>query len=491
MNEAKPKKPYWRSYHYRSDPFSPKKNPAEFFVSSTWNEYLDLLPQFLRYCNSLVIIKGKQGVGKTSLVNLFISENNGDANIVFIDSDACSSSESLLKLLHQHFSAPYDPDSTADISEQIESQLNHLKLNKAPRMLIIDNAQHLPLDVRQACLQITQQQTSLETCLPIILIGDDALESHFKALLTTKTAESSLHIMHLPAFNLADTDDYLQASLEKAGEAKDESPLNDEDIETIYKASQGVIEKINVSASNLLTVKLEQKSTPARLPKKLIWWAATLVAIIALLFLYRMVSQPPALTTTFKTPIALRNLAPVTKPTTTQVGNMEVHTEQQKPAAQEPAPQKVKPIKAVPVPHKTTLPAIQKVKTTPPKKVAEPKARELIHTKAKPDLFNRIMHQKLAIEHQRVLGINGKKYTLQLMASKNLHSVEKFIVQHQLQATAMVIKISHHKTSLYIVLYGIFANRQQAIDNLQQIDPQLQRLKPWPRSYSSVHQAMK
>lgn len=477
MNEEKPKKSYWRAYHYSANPFAEKK-PADFFVSNTWNEYLDLLPQFLRYCNSLVIIDGQQGVGKTSLVNLFISENDGDANVVFIDADACSSSIELLNLLHQHFAAPYDPESTIDISEQIEAQLNYLKLNKAPRMLIIDNAHLLPLDVRQACLQITQQQTSLETCLPIILIGDDTLEKHFKALLTSKTAQSSLHIMHLPAFNLTDTGDYLQSSLEKVGEQKECSPFSDEDVETIYNASHGVVEKINLSASNLLTVKLEHKPATSLLPKKLIWWAVTLVVIVILLFLYRYVSQPPPLTTTFKTPIALRNPAPATKPTTTQVGNMVVHTEPQKPVATQPQPAKASPVKATPVPLNVNKPIQHK-----------PSKHARVH--AKPDLFTRIMQQKLALEKKRVLGISAKHYTLQLMASNNLHAVEKFIVQHQLQATAMVVKITHHQTPLYIVLFGIFANRQQAIDNLQQIDPQLQRLKPWPRSYASIHQAMK
>ena len=496
MSNDTVKKPYWRAYHYSADPFA-EKSPESFFVSSTWNEYLDLLPQFLRYCNSLVIIDGQAGVGKTSLVNLFISENNGDANIVFIDANECSSREVLLQLLHQHFSAPYDPESTADLSDQIETQLNELKLNKHPRMLIIDNAHNLPLDVRQACLQITQQQTSLETCLPIILVGNETLEQHFKALLTTKTAQSSLHIMSLPAFSLADTEEYLQSCLEKVGAPKDHSPFSHEDVETIYNASQGVVEKINQSAQNSLTVKLEQKTTTHTIPKKLIWWAITLLAIIGLLFLYRTVSQPPALTTTFSTPIALRNPKPVTQPATTQVGNMIVQSAAPavvtpqaplpKVSQPKPAPTTIKAESIKPAPIKTA--PVQIATPNPPKAKATPRASK--PTSTKPDLFNQVMQQKLTLEHKRVLEINAKHYTLQLMASKNLHAVEKFIVQHQLQSTAMVVKITHNKSALFVVLYGTFANRQQAIDNLQLINPQLQRLKPWPRSYGSIHQAMK
>lgn len=501
MTETENKKPYWRLYHYNNDPFM-LDNAGEYFISDTWNEYLDLLPQFLRYCNSLVIIDGQDGVGKTSLVKQFITENNGDANIVIIDAKEITSVTDLLQLIHEKFSAPYDPESSADTSDQIEAQLNELKLNKSPRMLIIDNAENLPLDVRQACLQITQQQTNLETCLPIILVGTERVGEHFKALLTPTTAQTSLHFLHLVSFNLEDTEDYLQWCLEQVGEQKDESPFSDEDIETIFTASQGIVGKINQSARNMLQVKLEQQDTRSGLRKKLLWWGLTLIVIIIVLFIYKQLSKPPELTTTFTKPIALRQppstQAPISsstptekatqqKPKDTQIGNMLIHSEKESSKKQPVVKQHIEAHK------KTTTTTQPKAPIVPAKKPlvihATPKTKAKTTTN-KNDLFHQVMTDKLAIEHKRVKGISGKNYTLQLMAAQNLHAIEQFIVRHQLQSTAMTVKITRNNKTWYVVLYGIFANRSEAIANLKQINPQLQKLKPWPRSYASIHQAM-
>ena len=65
---------YWRKYDFIADPF--KRNMQDnVYISSTWEDYLDLFPQFTRYCNTLVLITGAEGVGKTTLIKQFIVEH--------------------------------------------------------------------------------------------------------------------------------------------------------------------------------------------------------------------------------------------------------------------------------------------------------------------------------------------------------------------------------------------------------------------------------
>ena len=62
---------YWRHYHYSHDPFATNLENL-FFIPTTWEEYLDVMPQFARYCNSLLLITGTAGVGKSTLTNYFL-----------------------------------------------------------------------------------------------------------------------------------------------------------------------------------------------------------------------------------------------------------------------------------------------------------------------------------------------------------------------------------------------------------------------------------
>ena len=175
---------YWRHYRYSHDPFSATQGNT-FFIPPTWEEYLDVLPQFSRYCNSLLLITGAPGVGKSTLIDLFIKQNLTDYEVIFLSAADCPGTEYLLQLLHEKFNAPYDENSILPISEQLTAQLDFLQQNKTPRLLIIKDAEQLPLDMRQACLQIVQQQSALATCLPVILVGNEQLPSQFNAIINT------------------------------------------------------------------------------------------------------------------------------------------------------------------------------------------------------------------------------------------------------------------------------------------------------------------
>lgn len=489
MKQEKKVKHYWREYHYKHDPFDSALHKSR-FITDNWDQYLDLLPQFLRYCNSLVLLEGEPGVGKTTLIQQFIQENDGDAEIIFINATEIPGIEFLLKLLHEKFSAPYEADSDTSVNDQLDTQINALKLNKAPRLLIIDDAEKLPLDTRQACLQITQQQTKLDTCLPIILVGSDDLTTQYHALLTSKTAAKSLHFLYLAAFTKEELDDYLQFACEQAGESRGESPFTDEDVETIHKATAGKIGLIDHSARSLLKVKLKQKSNQRDLKKKLIWWGITLVIIVALLILYKFISTPKPLGTQFTKPIALRDHQPLLSQKIHQVGNLQI---QDKPEFDSKPQKKITPTPTKTViakspEHKAQQSPIKKGHTVEVNKAVVNKKPMPTTTKKQDStpLFSHVMQARLQRDQRRIANIANNKVTLQLLAASNLHNVQAFINQHQLQASAMIVQTQKNQKPLYLVIYGIFDNRQQAQQALQTVSPQLRQLKPWIRTYVSL-----
>jgi DamX protein len=497
---------YWQAYTFTANPFAPQAEPQPHFIAQTWKEYLDLFPQFARFCNALVIISGETGIGKTSLIKQFMQDHAEEAQIAYITAEECNSLQALVEIVHTQFQAPFDAENPETLNEKLQSQLAHLKENKAPRLLVIDNAEKLPLNMRLACLQLTQQQSEVETGLPIMLIGTAEIPQQFHALLTPKTAEECLHLIEQQALTQEEMGNYLAFACEQVGGDKEQTYFTPEDIETIYNSSKGVFDATNNAAGNLLSLKAAQQ--PKVKPKKswlrrLIWWSSILIVIVGLMFLYKYLTQPADLGTTFTKPLSMRDNA---KPalSSKQVGDLLIHNTPAAHQDEPPVPFVSKNLElVVPKPspkliavHKTkplqiVIPELKQAeKASATTKLAAPKKTATKSTGKKKDTFSGVMNEKVAMQMREINKVSSRKYTLQFVATDDVKSAQAFIARYQLQDSAKIVRIHHAKKMWYNVIYGDFPNAATAKKARAKLPATLRKLSPWPRSYGSVQEAM-
>jgi septal ring-binding cell division protein DamX/type II secretory pathway predicted ATPase ExeA len=504
---------YWRRYGFSRDPFS-ANTQKEHFVPDSWEEYLDLLPQFARFCDTLLLIIGRPKVGKTTLINLFTNEQANDTDIFALRASDCSSANHFLQLLNQRFGAPYDANNPAPASEQLHQQLDYLRENKASRLLIIDEAEKLPLDMRQLCLQIIQQQNALTTCLPIILVGENNLSDQMHALLTPTTAQKCLYTIHIEPFSEDETEQYLQwCCAQAAGDKTVEFPFEAEDIATIFQNSQGVIGDINPIAQQLLSSRTKAGITlPPYLRGKVLWWSGAIIIITILLIAYQQLTKPSALdamvtapaSTTTPAPAPVANTPtpapaptpppPTTPPATATPTNSTEPSNTAQGASSEDLPHtdataadtatKLAPIVPVPVPLPTHAAAAQQ------EPVAKPNTSNKVNKTAATNLFNTTMTEEMHAHQTQVMHTPPNHYTLQLIASPNLHVVQKFIIKHQLGSVAMIVPTEREGKFNYIVLYGNFPTQPIAAQAQARLQ-QTKQIKAWLRTYKSVQELIK
>lgn len=534
---------YWRRYGFNRDPFS-EAAQKEFFVPASWEEYLDLLPQFARFCDTLLLIIGRPKVGKTTLINLFTNEQGTDTDIFTLRASDCPSANHFLQLLNQRYGAPYDASNPAPASEQLHQQLEFLREQKASRLLIIDDAEKLPLDMRQLCLQIIQQQNALTTCLPIILVGEDQLSEQMHALLTPTTAQKCLYIVHVEPFSEDETEQYLRWCCEQAaGDKHVEFPFDPEDVATIFQQSNGVIGEINPAAQRLLSSRTKSGvALPPFLRGKIMWWGGAIIIIIILLVIYQQLTKPsnveqsitspvstnppaanpptanpstPTTSTASATPATASSSASATNATPTAnaatTPTAPANTETQG-ASSEDLPHTSAPTtiptnttstadtstsaKIVGVPGSAAAPVATAAETdapTTPVSVKTTTPTEPVKTtpvqKAPPhvNLFNETMSAELREHQTRVLHTPPNHFTLQLIASPNLHIVQKFVLKHQLGSVALIVPTERNGKFYYIVLYGNFPTRAIAEQSHAQLKKKKQ-VEGWIRTYKSVQE---
>ncbi len=86
----------------------------------------------------------------------------------------------------------------------------------------------------------------------------------------------------------------------------------------------------------------------------------------------------------------------------------------------------------------------------------------------------------------------GKLYSLQLLGSRDQQSILTFIQEFQLDASASAYYKGHYRGGTwYVLMYGIYPNQQAAVDASATLPAGVRKDKPWARSLSSVHKAIK
>lgn len=82
-------------------------------------------------------------------------------------------------------------------------------------------------------------------------------------------------------------------------------------------------------------------------------------------------------------------------------------------------------------------------------------------------------------------------YILQLFGSHSESAAKSFISQNNLAGKALYAKVWQNNQDWFVVLYGDYADHNQATAAISQLPPSLQAQKPWPRSMQSVQEAIR
>jgi len=80
-----------------------------------------------------------------------------------------------------------------------------------------------------------------------------------------------------------------------------------------------------------------------------------------------------------------------------------------------------------------------------------------------------------------------RRYTLQLLGGRNDKSIQQFIKKHKLRDKAIYFHTRHNQRNWYALVYGTYSNRQEALQAIKKLPPELQKTSPWARSFASIH----
>lgn len=176
-------------YGYTEKPFSLTPDPKYLFKSESHGQAYELLQYAVRRREGFVVITGDIGTGKTTLCRAFLEgiDRNTFSALVL---NPFLTEEDLLKLILQDFGVVSRDDvkrgrlagvSKQELIETIYDFLLSLLPLRASAVLIIDEAQNLPMPVLEQIRILSNLETDKDKLLQIVLVGQLNLQTSLKA----------------------------------------------------------------------------------------------------------------------------------------------------------------------------------------------------------------------------------------------------------------------------------------------------------------------
>src|SRR5215475_3275046 len=180
---------YEEYYGFTEKPFSLTPDPKYLFKSASHASAFDLLHYAIRRREGFVVITGDIGTGKTTLCRAILEQLDRKTFTALVLNPFLAE-EDLLRVILQEFGVVSRTEikqgrllgvSKAELIEALNEFLLSLQHLGAQAVLIIDEAQNLPLQVLEQIRILSNLETDKEKLLQIILVGQLNLQTFLRS----------------------------------------------------------------------------------------------------------------------------------------------------------------------------------------------------------------------------------------------------------------------------------------------------------------------
>lgn len=507
----------------------------KFFHGAHWGQCLELLSYLCQYSDSILLVSGPKGIGKTALKEALINGYSERFDFCEIVSNADLDIEEIMSRLENGFAV-----SSKELI--ITSQERDL-------ILLIEDAENLNTTVLSGLLQLKHMVTTPGR-LHLVLFADSQLESNIQRSPIKEKFNELVHTIELEPLTLNEVEEFLVHIWRVSGNHID-IPLDKAAYKKIHALSDGLPGKVQELANDIIDGKEVKKMNLGT--KRLSPFSVGLTVSFGLLFCLLAFLWP----TTDRESIIAQNevetipdvssdLQPVSAfapqqeykiddPLLDQAAsessgqitefalaadsnsdqNNTVNTASSVPIDVQPAAQQNVTIDATaPIAAheydsyaekiarlETKLIALQSQveKEQDARHLAEEKVQQILRKETrsaeKPVLNNKRNAKKLIGSRSRdekyILSLPSHSYTLQLLGSSKESKVKEFMKENKLGEKAYYYRSARQGKPWFILVYGNYASKSAALTACNTLPSALRKSQPWPRELNNVQRTIK
>jgi septal ring-binding cell division protein DamX/type II secretory pathway predicted ATPase ExeA len=464
----------------------------------------------------VVVLSGARGVGKSSLVESLVSSISTDSCVRLIQGSRGTGVSNLLKCIMDLTGVECVLDGT-DTDGQIKRFCETIQLAQSHFILVIDNAQVLPIQTLAAISQLIKSFSGT-TYAKIILVGSPILLDRVSQFNEENECADRFSLLSLKPFTFVETYHYISSKLYEAGWQGSPKQLSQKVIERIFYQSHGVARRINhiaeyelsslISESNEGLVKTTIKSFSLPNKQLTVIFSGVLLAASSLYaanFFHKkqINTTAPSLQTkvegdAFNVEHSLVKLKPrtISSSQETHPNNINQRSPSEWAVAESvqadldvtaTEPTKLSTAPSA-VQEKMIQPLTVKARLSPTQAITSPSEADTLATVSadKGALSYYSLQQKVESDTQSMKTSMG--FSLQLGAVETIEKLKMLLQRMRVgqEANLKIYQGIRGENPVYVVLLSNYTSFSLATKALSALPKNIQKHKPWIRTSSSI-----
>lgn len=490
------------------DPFG-SKDMSAYFASEEGNQQLALLEHLSRYSNLLSIVQGPQGSGKSRFMMEFVRHQDDSTIISQVKASMLMTAGQLLQAIYNGFSTQLrEPPNEATFGPLLKFS-HDLEAQGQKALILIDNAQELNTDAVSMLLDMMSLATENQAVPHVALFTEFPLSRNLDSYQRSRYEQLS-HTLVIAPYSLEQTKAYLLHRVRTVGGSIN-LPFNDKQIKQIHQESAGYPGAINKIAQSMMG-NGEKSAKQGRRFNLALGFPLVHMALLCFVMLGILIAVLFSDPDESERQVADRtsNVIPLGPKITPRAGQSSSETIARIDAMQ----RKIgtgSNIGLPPIPTEaegaTLAPSIAPIQPTVSAAPVAPIRQDAPISIAPAPSQNRsqVVLQPAPVEKTQTvpekpqetdmfdktqwwLSQSPGRYSLQLLGTYNLDTVKDFIKSQGSISVFSYFKSKHKGRDWYVVVYGMYRNRSEAIAAVESLPKDLKNLNPWARSARSIQQ---
>jgi general secretion pathway protein A len=250
---------YSEHYGLNGRPFQLTPDPRFWFESATHRKAMAYLGYGLAQAEGFIVVTGEIGAGKTTLVgHLMASVDPARVHAVRIASTQVDGDD-LLRLVAQAMAIATEGAEKAQLLGRVEAFLADRARSGQKVLLIVDEAQNLPVSSLEELRMLSNFQGAGHALLQILLLGQPEFRDNLNAADLEQLRQRVIATHHLTAMQKEEVGPYIQHRLKLVGWGGNPQ-FTDDAFAALHSASGGIPRKLNMIVTRALLMGAIEKA---------------------------------------------------------------------------------------------------------------------------------------------------------------------------------------------------------------------------------------
>ena len=255
---------YTDFYGFTKPPFRPTPDADFLFLSPSHKEALASIIYGIEQRKGFIAITGEVGVGKTTILRSYLETVEKDKHKTIYIFNPSVTFESLLTTILKGLGVEPVSNQATEMVSQLHELLIAEFRNGAAVVLVIDEAQNIPVETLEGIRMLSNLETSTEKLIQIVLVGQPELEALLDRHELRQVRERIAVRARILPLTKKGSYAYIEHRLAHAGSHRRDIFSKDA-LDLIVETAQGIPRRLNIICdSALITAFGYQQSTVSR-----------------------------------------------------------------------------------------------------------------------------------------------------------------------------------------------------------------------------------